>query len=155
MAYVYSVGSLISYFCSIFICWLVDQTKEFKKAFFWTQLLCFVALGLLTLLLEIVSASFHFWIYSILFTLILIGQFTIYNLSIEYACETTFPVDETVSSGIILSLINVFGMVIAKLCEICIMHLSEVRYASHLVMFIFTSVGLVLVFFLSGFEVIR
>ena len=150
MDYVFAFSNLISYLFSVVISFHVDKTKEFRKAFIQLHTLLVVSLGLLTVMLEFSSPYYHFFIYSVLFLLILIALFSIFNLSIEYACETTFPVDETVSSGIIFSTINFFGGLVAKACEYLMTHDTTNRYASHFLMFAFSLIGYFIVFFLNG-----
>ena len=97
------VGTVI---CGIY----VEETKKFKKT-----LMTFYFFGSLSYMIAYVSASSQNFI-----LLLCAGGFggfflmSILPISLEFGCEISFPAEETVSAGLLMSCMQIVGPIVVN-----------------------------------------
>ena len=109
---IYSVSFTIGIILSLIISFFVDKYKKFKLIMIILCVSAAVFQVFLTFLLEISKSKGlnSFAICFVFYTLINAAIIPFYTIGMNYACEITYPVSETISGGIL--------MIISQLCGI-------------------------------------
>ena len=93
---------------------IVDKFKNYKKVFIILNTIGLVSHICMTVLLELVPDS-SFLIFIIFWTICSMTILPIYTLSMDFVCELTYPVGESISGGFIMSFNQISGIILVYL----------------------------------------
>ena len=123
---IFFVSSFLGMIFSVIISKLVDKYKKFKLSM---VILCVsgtIFQILLTVLLEICkpesskeneNSTLEFVIALIIYSLVSIVNTPFYTIGMNYACEITYPVGESINGGIMISMSQISGIGGTFLCD--------------------------------------
>ena len=105
------VANITGIISTLVVSAILDKFKNYKKIFIILNIVGILAHGLLTLGIEMFEDK--------AFIILMIGEvivycciLPIYTCSMDFVCEITYPVGETISGGIIMSFTQISGIII-------------------------------------------
>ena len=152
---IFFVSSFLGMISSIYISKLVDKYKKFKLSMIVLCVsgTCFQIL--LTILLEICKpdkekeneySKLEFVIALIIYSLINIVVTPFYTIGMNYACEITYPVGESINGGLMISMSQISGIGGTFLCDYFINEYHEKKWVTNFIMCIFFIIACLFVF---------
>ena len=123
---IFFVSSFLGMVSSVIISKLVDKYKKFKLSMIILCVSGTIFQILLTLLLEIFkpdspkedeNSTVEFVIALIIYSLVTIVNTPFYTIGMNYACEITYPVGESINGGIMITMSQLSGIGGTFLCD--------------------------------------
>lgn len=105
------VANIIGIVGTLIVSYIVDLYKNYKLIFIILNLFGIVSHGISSLGIELYE-EYAFTILLICQILVYCSILPIYTCSMDFVCEITYPVGETISGGIIMSCNQIFGIII-------------------------------------------
>jgi len=145
---IYAVSSVAGMLASLVISWLLDKYKKFK---IFQIILCVsgtILQALFTVLLEVAKKK-DFSAYAIglvLYTLVNMIVVPFYTIGMNYACEITYPVGESINGGIMMTMSQLSGIGGTFLCDHFITHNEDKPWISNVILIGFFAVSCIFVF---------
>ena len=145
---IYAVSSVAGMIASLIISWLLDKYKKFKM---FQIILCLsgtVLQALFTFLMELAKKK-DFSAYAIglvLYTLVNMIVVPFYTIGMNYACEITYPVGESINGGIMMTMSQLSGIGGTFLCDHFINHNENKPWISNVILLGFFAVSCIFVF---------
>ena len=145
---IYAVSSVAGMLASLVISWLLDKYKKFKL---FMIILCIsgtVLQALFTFLMELAKSK-DFSAYAIglvLYTLVNMIVVPFYTIGMNYACEITYPVGESINGGIMMTMSQLSGIGGTFLCDHFINHNEDKPWISNVILLGFFAVSCIFVF---------
>ena len=145
---IYAVSSIISMIASVIISWLLDKYKKFKLFMIILCLLGTIFQALFTFLLELAkSKDFSAYAISLVFyTLVNIVVVPFYTIGMNYACEITYPVGESINGAIMMTMSQISGIGGSFLCDYFISNYENKPWISNVILLGFFAVSCIFVF---------
>ena len=145
---IYAVSSVAGMLASLVISWLLDKYKKFKL---FMIILCIsgtVLQALFTFLMELAKSK-DFSAYAIglvLYTLVNVIIVPFYTIGMNYACEITYPVGESINGGIMMTMSQLSGIGGTFLCDHFINHNKDKPWISNVILLGFFAISCIFVF---------
>ena len=145
---IYAVSSVAGMLASLLISWLLDKYKKFKL---FMVILCIsgtVLQALFTFLMELAKSK-DFSAYAValvLYTLVNIIVVPFYTIGMNYACEITYPVGESINGGIMMTMSQLSGIGGTFLCDHFINHNEDKPWISNVILPGFFAISCIFVF---------
>ena len=145
---IYAVSSVAGMLSSLVISWLLDKYKKFKLFMIILCVLGTIFQALFTLLLELIESKGlnAYAIGLVLYTLVNIIVVPFYTIGMNYACEITYPVGESINGGIMMTMSQLSGIGGTFLCDHFISNKKEKPWISNVILLGFFAVSCVFVF---------
>ena len=145
---IYAVSSVAGMVSSLVISWLLDKYKKFKLFMIILCILGTVFQALFTLLLELVESKKlnPYAIGLVLYTLVNMIVVPFYTIGMNYACEITYPVGESINGGIMMTMSQLSGIGGTFLCDHFINHNKNRPWISNVILLGFFAASCVFVF---------
>ena len=145
---IYAVSSVISMIASVIISWLLDKYKKFKLFMIILCILGTIFQALFTFLLELAkSKNFSAYAISLVFyTLVNIVVVPFYTIGMNYACEITYPVGESINGAIMMTMSQISGIGGSFLCDYFISNYENKPWISNIILLGFFAVSCIFVF---------
>ena len=149
---IYGVASGIGIVASIGISALLDKYKKFKLFMVIFVILGMIFQALFTALLEL---SLHYsWMnkYAIglvMYTLVNVIVISFYTIGMNYSCEITYPVGESINGGFMMTMSQISGIAGTFGCDALINNYPDKKYATNVVLLGFFVIACVFVFLLD------
>ena len=131
---IYAVSSVAGMLASLLISWLLDKYKKFK---------------LFMVILCISGTVKDFSAYAValvLYTLVNIIVVPFYTIGMNYACEITYPVGESINGGIMMTMSQLSGIGGTFLCDHFINHNEDKPWISNVILLGFFAISCIFVF---------
>ena len=148
-SYIYAVSSAVGIVASIVISALLDKFKKFKLFMIILVILGLIFQALFTLLLELSvdnDSLNKFAIGMTLYTLVTAVLIPFYTIGMNYACEITYPVGESINGGIMMSMSQISGIAGTFGCDALMKDHENKKWASNILLLCFFVVASVFVF---------
>ena len=152
---IFFISSILGMISSVIISKIVDKTQKFKLSMILLCVFGTIFQIILTILLEIFkpdskekneNSTTEFVIALILYSLVTIVDTPFYTIGMNYACEITYPVGESINGGIMMSASQIAGIGGTFLCDYFIGAYPEKKWITNLIMSIFFGIACVFVF---------
>ncbi len=145
---IYAVSSVAGMISSLVISWLLDKYKKFKLFMIILCLLGTVFQALFTLLLELVESKGlnAYAIGLVLYTLVNMIVVPFYTIGMNYACEITYPVGESINGGIMMTMSQISGIGGTFLCQHFLDNYESKPWISNVILLGFFVVACIFVF---------
>lgn len=152
---IFFISSFLGMISSVIISKLVDKYKKFKLSM---VILCVsgtIFQILLTILLEICkpdpskekeNSTLEFVIALIIYSLVCIVNTPFYTIGMNYACEITYPVGESINGGLMISMSQISGIGGTFLCDYFINEYPNKKWITNFIMSIFFVLACIFVF---------
>ena len=132
-AIISSVANFSSIFFAMIGSFIIDKTKKFRLILLICNLSALLIMITFTILLEIVKNLNIIFIFGIILYSSLVGfLITIHTNGLDYVCELTYPVGESQSGGIIMSMNQISGIGLTYLGQFFIDDIKEHKYITNL-----------------------
>jgi FLVCR family feline leukemia virus subgroup C receptor-related protein len=145
---IYAVSSVAGMIASLVISWLLDKFKKFKLFMIILCILGTLFQALFTFLLELIESK-HLNAYAIglvLYTLVNMIVVPFYTIGMNYACEITYPVGESINGGIMMTMSQLSGIGGTFLCDYFITNHKSKPWISNVILLGFFAVSCIFVF---------
>ena len=148
---IYAVSSIVGMIFSIIISYLLDKFKKFKLFMIILCILGTVFQALFTFLLEIAENKKlnKYAIGLVLYSLVNAVVVPFYTIGMNYACEITYPVGESVTGGIMMTMSQLSGIGGTFLCDHFIQNYYDKRWISNVILLLFFIIACIFVFLLD------
>ena len=150
---IYFISNISGMISSVIISKIVDKNNKFKLSMIILCVLGTIFEILLTIFLEIFkpenpneNSKIEFAIALIINSLVTIVVMPFYTIGMNYACEITYPVGESINGGIMMSVSQISGIGGTFLCDYFIVNFPEKRWITNLIMSLFFCVACIFVF---------
>lgn len=150
-SYIYALSSGLGIFSSLGISALLDKYKKFKLIIIILSVSGCVLQIMFTFLLEL-SLKDHINQYAVgmvMYTLVTAVLIPIYTIGMNYVCEITYPVGESLTGGIMMSVSQISGIAGTFACDALILHYPNLKFLTNIVLLIFFLIATIVVFFLD------
>ena len=145
---IYAVSSVAGMIASLVISWLLDKYKKFKLFMIVLCILGTLFQALFTLLLELIQPKGlnGYAIGLTLYTLVNMIVVPFYTIGMNYACEITYPVGESINGGIMMTMSQLSGIGGTFLCDYFIVNYAEKPWISNVILLAFFAISCIFVF---------
>ena len=143
---IYAVGNIVGMVASLIISRILDKYKKFKLTFIIIIIAGAVFQALFTLLLELSEKKDlnAYAIGLIMYSLINITIISYYTIGMNYACEITYPVGESINGSIMASTPQILAIGLTFLCDYFINH-NDKKWISNVILLILMVVSIIFV----------
>ena len=148
---IYAVASIAGMLASLGISWLLDKYKIFKLIMIILSISGAVFQALFTMLLELIEKKDlnAYAIGIIMYSLINMSVISFYTIGMNYACEITYPVGESINGSIMASTPQILAIGLTFLCDHFINHNSK-KWISNVILLILLALSIIFVCLLNG-----
>ena len=150
---IYFISNILGMISSVTISKIVDKNNKFKLSMIILCVLGTIFEILLTIFLEIFkpenqneNSKTEFAIALIINSLVTIVVMPFYTIGMNYACEITYPVGESINGGIMMSVSQISGIGGTFLCDYFITNFPEKKWITNLIMSLFFCIACIFVF---------
>ena len=152
---IFFVSNILGMISSVIISKIVDKNNKFKLSMIILCVLGTFFQILLTIFLEIFkpddkdkaeNSKTEFVIALIIYSLVNMVVIPFYTIGMNYACEITYPVGESINGGIMMSVSQISGIAGTFLCDYFISDYPEKKWISNLTMSLFFGIACIFVF---------
>ena len=148
---IYFVSNILGMISSVIISKIVDKTNKFKLAMIILCVSGTVFQICLTLFLELfknneINSNIEFIIGIIFNSLVTIVVIPFYTIGMNYACEITYPVGESINGGIMMSVSQISGIAGTFLCDYFITYYTDKKWITNLILSTFFGIACIFVF---------
>ena len=148
---IYAISSVFGMGASLIISRILDKTKKFKLIMIILAISGSVFQGLFTLLLELAESKDlnKYAIGLIVYSLISMVFVSVFSISINYACEITYPISESLTTCIMSSSPQTFSIGMTFLCDYFINHHRDKKWITNLILLLLFVLSIIFVFLLD------
>ena len=145
---IYAVSSIVGMIVSIIVSYLLDKFKKFKLFMIILCILGTVFQALFTFLFEIAEEKklSAYAIGLVLYSLVNAVVVPFYTIGMNYACEITYPVGESITGGIMMTMSQLSGIGGTFLCDHFIQHYEKKKWISNVILLAFFVIACIFVF---------
>ena len=144
---IYAVSSISGMLGSLIISRILDKYKKFKLTMIILSISGFIFQALFTFLLEL-GESKEFNAYAIgliVYSLISISIVSFYTIGLNYACEITYPVGESINGCIMASSPQIISIGLTFLCDYFINDYKDKKWISNVILLIVIGISIIFV----------
>ena len=152
---IYFISNILGMISSVIISKIVDKNNKFKLSMILLCVLTTFFQILLTIYLELFkpeekdkkeNSTTEFVIALIINSLVTITIMPFYTIGMNYACEITYPVGESINGGIMMSASQISGIGGTFLCDYFISNYPEKKWITNLIMSLILCIACIFVF---------
>ena len=152
---IYFISNILGMVSSVIISKIVDKNNKFKLSMIILCVLGTIFQVLLTVFLEIFqpdekdkneSSTIEFIVALIINSLLTIVVMPFYTIGMNYACEITYPVGESINGGLMISMSQISGIGGTFLCDYFINEYHEKKWVTNFIMCMFFIIACLFVF---------
>ena len=152
---IYFISNILGMVSSVIISKIVDKNNKFKLSMIILCVLGTIFQVLLTVFLEIFqpdekdkneSSTIEFIVALIINSLLTIVVMPFYTIGMNYACEITYPVGESINGGFMISASQISGIGGTFLCDYFISNYPEKKWITNVIITGFFGFGCIFVF---------
>ena len=133
---------------SLIVSVILDKSKAYRNTMVILNIFGLLFMIVLTVLLETVDSK-PFIQAIVLFSCIIAFIVPIYTTGMDYVCELTYPVGESISGGLIMCFNQLSGIIGILIADVLIHHCEEYRYLTNILAILMIAGSLVAVFFIE------
>jgi FLVCR family feline leukemia virus subgroup C receptor-related protein len=146
--YTAAVANLFGIIMALIVGSIIDKYKKYKLVMLICNMLTIIFYIITAILMETVNKKYLGIISFICYTLIIGFAVPIYTSGMDFVCEITYPVGESISEGIIMSFNQIMGIIGIVICDSFRTYLSEYKFLTNLfciLLFIISCISLLFV----------
>ena len=145
---IYAIGSIFGMIGSLIISYILDKYKKFKLIMILLSVTGVIFQALFTFLLELSEKKDlnAYAIGLIMYSLTNISIVSFYTIGMNYACEITYPVGESISDSIMASTPQIVSIGLTFLCDYFITNdYNDKKWISNVILLILISISIIFV----------
>ena len=145
---VFAVSNIAGMIASVLLAKLLDKFKKFKLFLVLLSFAGTLSHLLFTILLEVsLKTSINAYAISlVLYSFIYMVVIPYYSIAMNYACEITYPVGESLNGGIVMGFNQLIAVPITFLCQYFIDNHTDKKYLSNIILLIMFFISDIFVF---------
>ena len=128
---------------SLIIGKIIDKNKKYKFTMILLNIFGIIFLSTATILLEFIDDKYHFYISIICYTLVIIACVPFYTTGMDFVCELTYPVGESISEGLIMSSNQISGIIGIVIWNIFKVQFPQYKFLTNIMFIIMFLISLV------------
>ena len=149
---IYSVSSAIGIIAAILFSIYLDRTQRYRFFFIMITIAGIVLQVVFSILLELTlryESINPYYIAFVFYSLLNIVVIPFYTIGMNYACEITYPVGESLNGGIMMTMSQLSGISGTFFCEYLMADFPDKKYLVNIVIIVFFTLGFVFIFFID------
>ena len=145
---IYAVSSVTGMIASLIFSWLLDKFKKFKLFMIILAVSGTLFHTLFTFLLELVESRKlnAYAIGLVVYSLINISVVSFFTIGMNYACEITYPVGESINGSIMATMPQTFAIAGTFLCDHFISNVKDKKWISNVFLLCLFVISIIFVF---------
>ena len=146
--YTAAIANCLGILTALIVGKIIDKSKKYKYAMIVCNIISLAAFIITLILMEITNKKYLSIISFICYTLIISFSVPIYTSGMDFVCEITYPVGESISEGVIMSFNQIMGIIGILICDSFRIFLKQYKYLTNLfciLLFIISCVTLLFV----------
>lgn len=153
---IFSVSIIAGILSSIIISIILDRNKKFKLLLAILSFLGVIFQAFLSFLFELIdSKNLDGYPIGIIFYILIHAVIIpFYTIGMNYVCEITYPINETISGGIIMSMAHICGLIGFYLFDHFLNNIESKTWLTNVIILIFFFIGFIFIF-ISNEQLIR
>ena len=127
---------------------IIDKSKKYKVAMIVCNIISLIIFIITLILMETVNKKYLGITSFICYTLVIGSSVPIYTSGMDFVCEKTYPVGESISEGVIMTCNQIMGIIGILICDSFRTHLKQYKFLTNLfciILFIISCVTLLFV----------
>ena len=142
------VANLSGIIGALVISVILDIFKQYKKAFLLLNFSGFIFQGLMTILTEVYQ-EYAFYFLLFFFSLSIVAILPVYTCSMDFVGELTYPVGESISGGVIMSVNQIISIFLVLFCDFLMERFPDIKYLPNAFSLLFFLISFVSLFSLD------
>ena len=152
--YTAAIANLFGILTALIVGAIIDKFKKYRLAMIICNISSLVVFIITTILMEVIKKKNLGITSFICYTLIIGTAVPIYTSGMDYVCEITYPVGESISEGIIMSFNQIMGIVGIIICDSFRTYLKKYKFLTNLFCILLFIISLFSLFFINS-ELVR
>ena len=149
-AIISSIANFVSIFFAMIGSYILDKTKKFRIILLLCNFWALIIMIIFSFLLEYVKNLDVIFCFGIILYSCLVGfLITIHTNGMDYVCELTYPVGESQSGGIIMSMNQIFGIGLTYLGQFFIDKIKKYKFITNILVCCTLLISLVTLWFIE------
>jgi len=122
------VANVLAIIGSLVVSAILDKYKNYKTFFVLLIIIGTIAHICMTIFSEVVDKDYTFYVVVVCWTVCSISIIPIYTASMDFVCEITYPVGESISGGLIMVCSQISGVISILICDAFMDNLPKLKY---------------------------
>jgi FLVCR family feline leukemia virus subgroup C receptor-related protein len=147
-SYTAATANLVGIIAALFVGNIIDKSKKYKYAMIICNIISLCTFIVTLILMETINQKYLSIISFICYTLIIGFSVPIYTSGMDFVCEITYPVGESISEGVIMTFNQIMGIIGILICDSFRLYLKQYKFLTNLfciILFIISCVTLLFV----------
>ena len=149
-----AISNLAGILMALIVGAIIDKSKKYKLGMIICNIISLVCLIVTTILMETIAKK-HLGLTSLICYPLVIGvTVPIYTSGMDFVCEITYPVGESISEGIIMSFNQIMGIIGIIICDAFRTYLKMHKFLTNVFCILLFSISLISLFLVNS-ELVR
>ena len=149
-----AISNLAGILMALIVGAIIDKSKKYKLAMIICNIISLVCLIVTTILMETIAKK-NLGLTSLICYPFVIGvTVPIYTSGMDFVCEITYPVGESISEGIIMSFNQIMGIIGIIICDTFRTYLKMHKFLTNVFCILLFSISLISLFLVNS-ELVR
>ena len=146
--YTAATANFVGIIAALLVGSIIDKSKKYKFAMIICNIISLCTFIVTLILMETINQKYLSIASFICYTLIIGFSVPIYTSGMDFVCEITYPVGESISEGVIMTFNQIMGIIGILICDSFRLYLKQYKFLTNLfciMLFIISCVTLLLV----------
>ena len=146
--YTAATANLVGILAALIVGHIIDKSKKYKYAMLICNIISLCTFIVTLILMETINQKYLSIVSFICYTLIIGFSVPIYTSGMDFVCEITYPVGESISEGVIMTFNQIMGVIGILICDSFRLYLKKYKFLTNLfciILFIISCVTLLFV----------
>ena len=146
--YIAATANFVGIIAALLVGSIIDKSKKYKFAMIICNIISLCTFIVTLILMETINQKYLSIISFICYTFIIGFSVPIYTSGMDFVCEITYPVGESISEGVIMTFNQIMGIIGILICDSFRLYLKQYKFLTNLFcifLFIISCVSLLLV----------
>ena len=152
--YTAATANLLGIIAALVVGKIIDKSKKYKIAMIVCNIISLIIFIITLILMETVNKKYLGITSFICYTLVIGSSVPIYTSGMDFVCEITYPVGESISEGVIMTCNQIMGIIGILICDSFRTHLKQYKFLTNLFCIILFIISCVTLFFVNP-ELVR
>ena len=152
--YTAATANLFGIITALVVGGVIDKFKKYKDSMIICNSISLFIFIITTLIMESIDKKSLGKASFICYTLIIGSSVPIYTSGMDYVCEITYPVGESISEGIIMCFNQIMGIIGIIICDSFRTYLKKYRFMTNIFCILLITISLISLYFVDS-ELVR
>ena len=145
-----AIANIFGIITALIVGAIIDKSKKYKLAMIICNIISLLVLIITTILLETIEKKSLGLTSFICYTLVIGATIPIYTSGMDFICEITYPVGESISEGIIMSFNQIMGIIGIIICDIFRTYLQNIKFMTNVFCILLFTISLISIFLVNS-----